>query len=226
MELLIGFRGKFFVQIVVLWFIRNLKTGKKFNLVPLLSAVLLITVLSVAIVGFREQRESQWMGPLGFVSGQGISLNVTELAVENRSMFDRNTGRYLIGLITSIVRPNEENFPSDLSLYLNPVAYSQGFATGSSYLAEAYLLAGVAGVLIASVIIGYVLSWMHGRSSTWKGAVLVLASLGLIIYMPRGGLLDPVTGTVKQLLAMVAAFALALGLTIGSSFLPHRALPK
>src|SRR5208337_1418659 len=62
MDLLIGFRGKFFIQIAVFWFIHNLKTGKKFNLIPLLSAAVLISFLAVMLVGLREIRTVHLVG--------------------------------------------------------------------------------------------------------------------------------------------------------------------
>jgi len=218
MDLLIGFRGKFFIQIAVLWFIHNLKTGKRFNLIRLLSAAVPISLLAVMLVGLRENRTVNLVGPLDFLSGQGVSMNVTELAVEKRGVFEKNVARYVLGDVKSMFAPDNDNFATDLSLYLNAAAFSRGFGTGSSYLAEAYLIGGVSGVVVASLLIGMMLSWIHNHSGSWMGAVLTMASLGSIIYMPRGGLMDPLSGTLKSLLAMGAAFAPIFLATRGRSF--------
>ena len=113
MELLIGFRGKIFVQILVFWFIRNLKAGKKFNLIPLFSAAVVFSVVAVIVAGFREEHAINWLGPLGFVSGEGVSMGVTEMAVEERDMFAKNTGRYLLGGVKSIFGSTDDIFVVD-----------------------------------------------------------------------------------------------------------------
>jgi oligosaccharide repeat unit polymerase len=205
MELLIGFRGKIFVQILVFWFIRNLKTGKKFNLIPLFATALVLSVVAVIVAGFREEHDVTWLGPLGFLSGEGVSMAVTEMAVEERHVFEKNTGRYFLGGVKSMFGPTNDMFAADLSLYLDPDSFRAGYSLGSSYLADAYLLGGVGAVASASLLLGFVLSWIYNRSGSWQGAVLMLASLGSIIYMPRGELFDLVSGTVKSLLAFAAA---------------------
>jgi oligosaccharide repeat unit polymerase len=205
MELLIGFRGKIFVQILVFWFIRNLKAGKKFNLIPLFSAAVVFSVVAVIVAGFREEHAINWLGPLGFVSGEGVSMGVTEMAVEERDMFAKNTGRYLLGGVKSIFGATDDIFAVDLSLYLDPDSFKAGYSLGSSYLADAYLLGGVVAVAGASLLLGTMLSWIYNHCGSWKGAVLMMASLGSIIYMPRGELFGPISGTAKSLLAFAAA---------------------
>jgi len=217
MDLMIGLRGKFFIQILVLWFIRNLKTGKKFNLIPLIFAAAIISVLAVAIAGFREERAVELLSPVGFVSNQGISMLVTELAVEKHLLFEKNGEHYLLGELKSAFIPGTvittgDSFDGDLSLYLDPVAFKAGYSLGSSYLAEAYLFGGIFVVVVASLLIGTILSWLHNQSSSWIGAVLMMASLGTIIYMPRSGLIDPLPMTLKSLLAMGVAGAVILSI--------------
>lgn len=222
MDLLIGLRGKFFVQILVFWFIWNLKTGKRFNLTPLFSSVAVISVLAVLVAGFRENRAVNLIGPIGFVSQQGVSINATEVAVEKRVLFDKHIGRYILGELRGAFVPNSDGFDSDLSLYLNPAAYSRGYGTASSYLADEYFIGGISGVVIASLIIGVVLSWLHNHSGSWMGAVLLLASLGSIVYMPRFGLFSPFSDTAKSLLGMGVAYVVIVLTTSGFDFLLHR----
>lgn len=215
MDLLIGLRGKFFVQILLLWYVHNLKTGKKFNFAPLLSAAAVISLLAALIVGFRTEGELDMVGPLGFLSSQGVSMNVTELAVDNRSLFAPRAGRYLFNEVLDAFSANEaslpgSNFDADLSVFLNPVSAGAGYGTGSSYLAEAYLFGGIAGVMTASFLIGLCLSWLHYWSRTWVGSILLITSLGWIIYMPRMGLISPFSLTVRGLMVVGVAAVLAI----------------
>ncbi|UWZ85558.1 O-antigen polysaccharide polymerase Wzy family protein [Occallatibacter riparius] len=224
MDLMIGFRGKFFVQLIVLWFIHNLKNGKRFNFAPLFITAAIIMLVAAPLAGFREERDIAVTGPLAVLATQGISMNVTEVAVENRPLFEKNKARYLWGDLRGMVSSNDDNLASDISIYLSPEAFREGFATGSTYLAEAYILGGFALVMIASLAIGWALSMLHLHSHSWPGAVLLLASIGPFIYMPRGSLMDPLTGTFKFLTGagVAALFALLVRVARGCIRLASR----
>jgi hypothetical protein len=209
MELLIGFRGQFFVQIVILWYVNKLKTGEGFKPLPLLITALAVSLISTFVAGTRVRQTAELAGPIAFLEGQGISINVTEVAVQNRDLFVRKRTGYLVGNLKSMYSPSEDNLAADVSLYLNPSTYAEGYGTGSSYLAEAYVFGGGLCVTVTSLLIGIMLSWLHNLSNTWTGAVMLVASLAPTIYMPRGGLMDPLTGTIKELLSIGIAFILA-----------------
>ena len=224
MDLLIGFRGKFFVQLIVLWFIHNLKNGKRFNFAPLFITATIIMLVAVPLAGFREERDVALTGPLAVLATQGVSMNVTEVAVENRPIFEKNKARYIWGDLRGMLSSNDDNLASDISIYLSPEAFREGFATGSTYLAEAYILGGFALVMVASLAIGWALSTLHLYSRSWPGAVLLLASIGPFIYMPRGSLMDPFTGTFKFLTGagVAALFALMVRIARGCVRLASR----
>lgn len=207
MDLLIGLRGKFFVQLLLLWYIRNLKTGRKFNLVPLLSSALLVTVVAVLIAGFREDAEINLLGPLGFLATQGVSLNVTALAVENRARFQPRTIPYIWNEIILPIAPKSaaepgNSFDNDLSYFVDPQAAAEGYGTGGSYLAESYIFGGVPGVIVASILLALVLSWLHNQSRTWFGALLLMNFMGGVIYLPRASLLSPFSSGIKSLMSV------------------------
>ncbi len=208
MELLTGFRGKVFIEILVLWYIYNLKHGKRFRMLPVISAGLLLTAVGLLVAGFREQRTIESLGPIGFLSVQGVSLNVTECAIAFQDIFSPHAFSYLLhGLGESFVAvttlPEGSIFANDLSIFLSAEAYRLGGGTGSTYLAEAYVLGGMPMVVISSLLVGLVLSWVHRQSSSFAGALLLVCALPSLIYLPRSGLVAPFSATLKNLIPIL-----------------------
>ncbi len=202
LDLLIGFRGKFFSQALGLWYIHKLKTGRRFKPLPLIVTAILASILAVVIGGFREERSIELLSPLGFIAQQGISLNVTESAVAYYDLFHRYGLSYLWGgLIYGIVPPpasiNHQLWTNDLTNYLNPVAADLGFGTASSYLAELYLAGGTFAVIIGSVIVGFILRYLHVKSKYAFGAALMAFLLPPLIYMPRLEFFGPLAALVR-----------------------------
>lgn len=202
LELAIGLRGKVFLFLLTLWFIRNLKSGKRFRLGTLAVAALLVSFAAVAISGFREMRSTALVGPAGFVAGQGVSMGVTQIAIEDRPLFRPHVGAYFKNEILQAYFPlshfeQGQFFDNDLSIYLNAAAFREGFGTGSSYLAEAWIAGGLLGVICFSVLIGLALRWLHNVSRHWIGAVALAILLPSVIYLPRSQTLSPIATVLK-----------------------------
>ena len=136
LDLLIGFRGKFFSQALVLWFIQKLKAGGRFKLVP-----------PIGIGGCRLCRGSggcriptgpqciQMLSPIAFLGQQGVSLNVTDAAVAFHDKFARFGFNYLWGgFVYGIVPPpavvQHHMWTNDLEDFLNPVRARLNWAMG------------------------------------------------------------------------------------------------
>jgi hypothetical protein len=205
LELMLGLRGKVFLLLITLWYVSNLKKGSRFRLIPLAVTVAVLSLLAALVAGFRENRASAFLSPVQFISDQGMSLGVTEAAVEFRPLFGKHAARYLIDTTETAYKPASsfgegQLFADDLSLFLNRRAFALGFATGSSYLAESYLAGGTAFVVVASVIIGLALRLFHKMSNGTAGATVLILLLPSMIYLPRTGLLDPVATGLKSLL--------------------------
>jgi hypothetical protein len=203
LELAIGLRGKVFLFLITLWFIRNLKTGKRFRLGTLLGAGLVASFLAVAISGFREMKTTALVGPAGFISGQGISMGVTQIAIQYRPHFEPHAPSYFKNEVLQAFYPGTQFgqgqlFDNDVSVFLNAEAFRHGFGTGSSYLAEAWVAGGIVGVLCTSLLIGLTLRWLHGLGRSWIGAVVVAILLPSVIYLPRAQLLSPIAATLKN----------------------------
>jgi hypothetical protein len=75
-------------------------------------------------------------------------------------------------------------------MFLNPTAYQMGNGSGSTYLAEAYLAGGLWGVVLVSALLGALFHRMHRYSRNPLGLFLVAMILPDLLLMPRGGLLD------------------------------------
>lgn len=202
LELAIGLRGKVFLFLITLWFVRNLKTGKRFQLGTLAIAAIVVSFAAVAISGFREMRTTALVGPAGFIAGQGVSMGVTQIAIEDRSLFRPHVTAYFKNEVLQAYYPlshfeQGQFFDNDLSIFLNAAAFRAGFGTGSSYLAEAWIAGGILGVLCISVLIGLALRWLHHVSRHWIGAVALAILLPTIVYLPRSQTLSPLATVLK-----------------------------
>src|SRR6185503_10325650 len=202
LDLLIGFRGKFFSEILSLWFLMNLKTGRRFKLPILVASAALISFSAVAVGFFREDNAFEMVSPLGFLVMQGVSMNVTEAAVKFHSLFSQYGWQYLWGGFVNGLTPTAAAgihlWSGDLSVFLNSNASNLGFGTASSYLAELYLFGGIGAAAVGSLMIGYCLSFMHRLSSRRIGLLLLAFTLPPIIYLPRLEMFNPVAVLLKS----------------------------
>jgi hypothetical protein len=208
LELAIGLRGKVFLFLLTLWFLRNLKTGKGFRLVTLGVVGVVASMAAVAISGFREMRTTAVTGPAAFVSTQGISMGVTQVAIEYRPLFAPHATAYARNELLQAFYPGShfgqgELFDNDISVFLNAPAFKAGFGTGSSYLAEAWITgksaaASLFAVIVASFLIGLALRWLHSISGGFVGAVAVAILLPELIYLPRAQMLSPLAAGLKN----------------------------
>lgn len=208
LDLLIGFRGKFFSQALGLWFLYKLKTGRRFSAVPLLVTFLVISLLAVLTAAFREEQNVVQLNPLNFLVLQGGSLNVTEGAVQYSQIFSRYGGSYVWwGFVYNLFHPptelHHQLWTNDLSVYLNPAAAEAGYGTASSYLAELFLLGGIPAIALGSVLIGYCFNLLHRISVRSWGALLLAFVLPAMLYLPRAELLSPLSILFKSLVGLV-----------------------
>jgi hypothetical protein len=90
-----------------------------------------------------------------------------------------------------------KNFDADVSMFLNPTAYQMGSGAGSSYLAEAYVAGGLAGVVIVSAALGALFHGMNLYARNPFGLFLIAMILPDVLLMPRGGLLDWVSASLR-----------------------------
>jgi O-antigen polysaccharide polymerase Wzy-like protein len=216
--LLTGSRGAIFSLILSLWYLTKVKSAKRARLygVGLLGAGLVL--LGALIGSSRNENESGELralaGPFQFMGSQGVSLNVTEVAVRYRRRFAPHIVSYLAGeLQTAFVASDQTNyvagkrFSDDVAMFLNPAAYRLGFGCGSAYLAEAYVVGGLWGVVLISGLLGTGLHGMHVSARHPLGLFLVAMILPDVLWMARGGLLDWASSAMRVGISVVLLLA-------------------
>jgi hypothetical protein len=215
--LLMGSRGGLFSLVLSLWYVARVKSKRRGRLysVALLAVGLVLAGSWVGWLRSGRTETSALAGPAQVIAGQGGSLNITEVAVAYRSRFAPHIMANLADELRSAFSPTDhtdyiagKNFDADVSMFLNPISYPLGSGSGSSYLAEAYLLGGVAGVVVISTLLGILFRTMQGHAGNPFVLFLVALILPDILLMPRGGLLDWVSASLR---AALSVLLLAMG---------------
>jgi len=86
---------------------------------------------------------------------------------------------------------------------LNPDAFSLGRGTGGSYIGEAYVIGGAAGVIVISLLMGAGLHLLHHFSRNALSLFVVAMILPDIFIMPRGELLDWFSVLMRNAISLV-----------------------
>jgi hypothetical protein len=213
LELLIGLRGKFFINVMFLWMVYNIKTGSSFK--PITAAIggLLLVAAAVAAEIFRESKSALDVNLVEyFFYTQGNSFFVTVSSVIYHDVFESNAIRYLLNQFL-LVFQHVSKFGDgalltvDLTAFLNPAAARFGFGTGDAYLANLYLLGGYVAVCGGSFLLGDFCARIN-RATTIFGRTIALSIFLWVPYMPRSGYLEPLATSIKY--AVVAAFGFVL----------------
>ncbi len=199
--LLTGFRGGVFALILVLWYVSRIKSSKKTKLLKVAALALILVVIGGMIKTIREN--SEWsladyaFAPFEFVRLEGDSIDVTSVAVKYDTIF----GPYGLSYVwydlqdAFVLRVQEDyirgqRLPNDVTVFMNPVAFSRGKGEAGSYIAQMYLLGGVAGVTILSLFLGGGLHLLYRLSRRPRSLFIVASIMPVILLMPRGQLLD------------------------------------
>ena len=160
----------------------------------------MLVLVGAVVQSLREDPESLSdfaFAPIEFVTLQGNSLDVTQVAVKYRQVFAPYAASYLWNELKNAFIANDtsnyfrgKSLPFDVAVFLNRTAFSLGYGTGGSYVAEAYVIGGVAGVVVISLLIGAGLHILYRLSRSALSLFVVAMILPEILGMPRGQLLD------------------------------------
>ena len=194
-----GSRMDVFSLTLTLWYVARVKSSKP-------SRILLITIVSVALILASniiqlirndESDEIVNRAPafVHFVREQGISINVTEVAVKYREHFRPFIAQYIVREMESKFVSNDvtnyhrgQQWSLDIPLFLNAVVFQTGLGTGGAYLAEEYIFGGLVGVVALSLALGFGLRELQVLSRSSLTLSMVAIILPDIIMLPRGGL--------------------------------------
>jgi oligosaccharide repeat unit polymerase len=213
--LLMGSRGGIFSLVLALWYVAKVKSGQRARLytAALLGAALLLA--GSFIGGFRAANDGEIALnlPTQFVFGQGSSIDITQVAIAYQRRFAPGILANLADELRSAFFPTDhaayvagKNFDADVSMFLNPAAYELGSGSGSSYLAEAYLAGGILGVAVVSTLLGALFHTMNVYARHPFSLFLTAMVLPDILLMPRGGLLDWVSASLRVALSLLLLF--------------------
>jgi len=204
--LLLGSRGAIFSLVLSLWYVAKASSGQRARLhsVALVGAGLILAGSLIGWLRAGNVESGALTGPSQFVASQGASLNVIEVAVAYRRRFAPHIISNLVDELQSAFSPTDhakyvagKNFDADVSMFLNPTAYQLGEGGGSSYVAEAYVVGRLWGVVIVSALLGAFFHRMHRFAENPVGLFLFAMILPDMLLMPRGGLLDWVSASLR-----------------------------
>jgi oligosaccharide repeat unit polymerase len=199
LTLLMGARLFFFALVFTLWYVARLKSTKPSRILLLAAAVFALALLAQGIQNYREDAENSEVTSdnlVQFLAMEGSSIDVTEVAVKWRQLFDGYADSYLLNELQDAYSANDvrnyargKSLDYDVSVFLNPIAFGLGGGVGSSYIGEAYVIGGVGGVIVISLLAGLVLHRMHRYSQKPMALLIVALTMPVVLYMPRGNLL-------------------------------------
>jgi oligosaccharide repeat unit polymerase len=198
--LLLGSRFGTFGLLLALWYAAGVKSGRKSRLLWALGLGIVLLVGAEVVELHREDPDSvqsYTFAPLSFIRVQGNSLDVTQLAIAYRQVFSPYGASYLWNELQDAFVPRDASdyvrgrrFADDVTAFLNASVFETGMGTSSSYIAECYVIGGMIGVLVVSLLVGFGLHVLYRASGTSVGLFIVVMMLPDVIAMPRGQLLD------------------------------------
>jgi len=185
--------------------------------------VLMLAILATSIREIRENPENPELSTRVFsvltdeLNFQGYSLDVTQVTVEYSQRLRRYVASYLLHELWSSYTTYDPAHYSpgtlldfDVSVLLNPYAFSLGIGTGGSFVGEAYLIGGLAGVALISLLLGAGLAVLHSMNATARGLFLGATLVYSVIWLPRGSMLSWLSAFSRNML-LVGLLAIGWG---------------
>lgn len=208
--LLLGSRFGTFGLLLALWYAAGVKSGRKSRLLWAIGLGLILLIGAEVVESHREEPDSMksyTFAPLSFIRGQGNSFDVTQLAIAYRQVFAPYGASYLWNELQDAFVPRDatdyvrgRRFGDDVTVFLSASAFATGLGTSSSYIAECYVIGGMMGVLVVSLLVGFGLHVLYRTSGSAVGLFVVVMILPDVIAMPRGQLLDWLSVLLRSLL--------------------------
>lgn len=213
-----GSRGEVFTQLLAGVWLFSLTRGKAISLRAwgVIGAVLFVLAQLVSDVraGHLAGRGGQLLlsAVLWFVYTQGLSGELVAPAHAQFGLSPDNIRFLFSPLLGPFRRLLDPSFGSqtvqygqssgllshELAFRISPTLYLQGHAAGSSYLAETYCSMGLAGVMLATALLVWLVLWGPGLARRSRAALFLFsASLPYILFVPRESLVFPLMPCLK-----------------------------
>jgi hypothetical protein len=210
--LLLGLRGAIFALAVTLWYVAGIKSVRRSRLLPVAALLLAIILVGDFVQSLRADPGSisqYTFAPIVFLTSQGNSLEVTEVAVKYRNIFEPYAWSYLgEEFLNAFIASDTTNafrgkaLSVDVPVLLDWRAFAQGNGTGGSYVGEAYVIGGIAGVVLISLLIGLGLHLLHRLSGNALSLFVVANILPDVVMMPRAQLLDWISVLMRSVITV------------------------
>jgi len=207
--LLWGSRLFVFALILTLWYVARIKSARRSRVMLLIPVLLVLALVAQSVQNLREDSSSSEMFAFDiakFLALEGMSIDVTEIAVKYRERFSPYAGSYLLNELQESFIANDiwnytrgKSLDYDVSVTLNPVLFGLGSGVGSSYIGEAYVIGGVGGVLLISLLVGGGLQVLHRNSAKPVSLLIIALTMPIVLYMPRGDLLGWLSALARSL---------------------------
>ena len=210
----IGDRGGILTLLVMIWYVHKFKRQTRFNFVPLIIVGSLGAMLAAFIGHTRSNEAVASVNILHFVTGQGVSMQVTELAIAEKHLFQPHAWSYLMhgSRLFPKGQPAGSVFNDDVSMFLSPERVAEGQGTGSSYIGEAYLLGGIPGVVLVSLGLGLLLRMIYNLSDRKYGFAVTIVLLPELIFLPRAEILSFLSRGMQYSVGMLLVGAAAVAI--------------
>jgi len=224
--LLLGMRGGVFAMVLTLWYVAAVKSTGRSRVLAVAALAFALLLVGDVVQTLREDTDTTLsdyvFAPVEFVRLQGNSLDVTSVAVKYKDLLAPHAPAYLWNELQGAFVPRDlsDYAPGkllgyDVTVLLNPAAFSSGLGTAGSYLAELYLLGGLGGVVLLSLLLGGGLHLLHSLSRNALSLFVVALILPLVILMPRGQLLDWLSELFRSAISIaILIFGWVLWLTL------------
>lgn len=209
-----------------------------------LGGVYLLQIVAYLRSGMSAGGNSFLNTVVSFIDSQGASFRVIVKTFENLDFFHaKDAWRYflfplemfvtnnsigqtvfhtdpIISLQTAEFAENTYSYSHALTYLVDPTKYLRGEGFGTSYVAEAYVAFGTAGVVAVSLFLGLAFRWFSSMTSrSWPAIALGLIAFKSLIYLPRNYALSWITDVfnVTYLCFIVGLYLAAqLFLTLGT----------
>ena len=217
-NLIMGVRGLFFAFWLTYLFFYKIKVKSNFSIKSIVFLFLAISIVAL-VIGYARTNTKLVINAnpiLMFLGQQGVSFQVSAMAIEFHNIFSKFALNYILYGCMAILDPRLASsinnfFANGLGAYLNYSAYSAGFGTASSYIAESYLLGRIIGVVGISFIIGILLSFSLSFSfRNWFVGIISFTVIEYLIYLPRDFLTDTIAQLSKVLPYLIVIFIVEL----------------